>query len=377
MLSILIRQSTFQRAIAVKLVDAQEAAKALGISVNTLYAYVSRGLLQSHDGPQRSKRYRWDDIERLRQRKNRPEEAARSALDFGAPVIESRLCQIEDNQLRYRGQDACRLADEADLDEVASLLWWGDLKRPPGVVMPAPTPRPPFLGGTLTWLAGLQESDPAALDIRPESVANRGWTIFQGFLGALISPAPTLQSWVGKENAKLVKAALILCADHELNASAFAARIVASTGASPYAVVIAALAALSGPRHGGLTFQVEALFQEAQHSGIRETLTARLRRGEALPGFGHRLYPEGDPRASYLLARLPHLEEWRQAGRALIHEEPSIDLALVGLARHLNLPPGTAFQIFATGRCLGWIAHALEQYQEGRLLRPRARYVGP
>lgn len=353
-----------------KLVDAAEAARALGISANTLYAYVSRGMLKSYDGPKRSRSYRWEDIERLRLRKSRPEEAARSALDWGAPVIESSLTNIDGNRIFHRGVDLEEMAASWQLEEVAGFLWWGDRTRPV-VRLDLPLAgerRGTFSSSAIHWLAELQEADPGGYDLRPEAVTARGWTIFCGLRELLLGSEPL---------PDILRAAVILCADHELNASAFAARVAASTAASPYAVVTAALSTLTGPRHGGTTYQVEALFDESERNGVAGALAARLRRGENVPGFGHRLYPDGDPRARFLLSRLPFLEEWRTAGLQILGEELSVDLALVGLARSLGLPPGSAFSLFATGRCLGWIAHALEQYQDGRLLRPRARYVGP
>jgi citrate synthase len=110
----------------------------------------------------------------------------------------------------------------------------------------------------------------------------------------------------------------------------------------------------------------------------RTALAARLDRGDRLPGFGHRLYPDGDPRATALLAALDPGPRWRgmfAAAEALTGQRPNIDTALVALERTLRLPDGSALAIFASGRTAGWIAHALEQRQDGRLIRPRASYV--
>src|SRR5207245_5047973 len=106
--------------------------------------------------------------------------------------------------------------------------------------------------------------------------------------------------------AELLRLALVLIADHELNASTFAVRVVASTGASLVACVIGGLAALGGPRHGGTTEQVEALLDEIERVGDAAAVAEqRLSRGERLPGFGHPLYPDGDPRALAMRAGLP------------------------------------------------------------------------
>ncbi len=174
---------------------------------------------------------------------------------------------------------------------------------------------------------------------------------------------------------------------------------MASAGAPPQAAVTAGLAALGGSRHGGQTERVEALLDEvappaarsaSRGSGgaaVRDRLAGRLRRGEEIPGFGHALYPDGDPRARLLLElaaasrpRSPHLEAASQLAAAaleLLGERPNLDFGLVTLARALDLPPGAPLALFAVGRSVGWIAHVLEQYADSRLIRPRARYAGP
>jgi citrate synthase len=190
------------------------------------------------------------------------------------------------------------------------------------------------------------------------------------------------RAWALDERAaELVRAALVLCADHELNASAFAVRVVASTGASLAACLSAGLGALSGPRHGGQTSLVEILFEEAERFGDAARLVQeRLRRGDILPGFGHPLYRDGDPRAAMLLTLLPPdpvRDALRHAMDATRGKEPNLDFALVSLRRALRLKPGSALALFAIGRTVGWIAHALEQQAEDKLIRPRARYTGP
>lgn len=338
-----------------KLVTSDQAAQALSISKATLYAYVSRGLLTSVDGPDRSRLYRWEDVERLRLRKVRPKEAAETALYWGLPILESNVSSIEKGVLRYRGRDAVELSGSSEVGRVAALLWTGDLSHP----LPKLEKPRPWKGPFLSWLCEQLEEDWSGWDLSPEGVRRTGWRIFQAFRARLpFHP--------------LLEQALILCADHELNASTFAARVAAGTGANPYAVVCAALATLSGPRHGGACAQAEALFAEAAQSNPRTAIAERLRRGDPVVGFGHRLYPDGDPRARALLDQLPGTDPWVEAGEQLLGAYPSVDLALVAL----GLPKGAAFEIFATGRCLGWIAHALEQYADGRMIRPRSVATG-
>jgi citrate synthase len=173
----------------------------------------------------------------------------------------------------------------------------------------------------------------------------------------------------------------VLCADHELNASGFTARCVASTGASLRAAVIGGLAALSGGRHGGMTGRIETLWRSLDRSAVLGQLRRRLSADGELPGFGHPLYPEGDVRASAILERIlprfPRARALVSAVDELTGLAPNIDFALVALRRLLELPEGAAFGLFALGRSVGWIAHAIEQRETGQLIRPRAVYVGP
>jgi citrate synthase len=178
----------------------------------------------------------------------------------------------------------------------------------------------------------------------------------------------------------------VLCADHELNVSAFAARCVASAQANPYNAVIAGIAALQGARHGGASERADAFLGEALALGDPAALVARyLRRGERLPGFGHHLYSGADPRAALLLDLLaqthaPLVEKARRivaATQTLTGRAPNVDFALALLRRALELPEGAALALFVIARTMGWIAQAQEQYATDRLIRPRARYVGP
>lgn len=215
-------------------------------------------------------------------------------------------------------------------------------------------------------------------------------SVAAGGRGAGNSMAQVLQAaWAPDtpQAARLLNAALILCADHELNVSSFTARCVASAGATPYQVVIAGLAALQGAKHGRVSERVEAFLREVGASGdIRAVIAGRLKRGEDVPGFGHPLYPQGDPRGQKLLEMttvlLPGAES---VGRAqavaaavleMLGQRPTVDFGLVTAAQALNLPPGSALALFALGRTIGWIGHALEAYQSDRIIRPRARYVG-
>jgi citrate synthase len=239
-------------------------------------------------------------------------------------------------------------------------------------------------------LALAAPGDPLAYDLRPHAVARTGWRILHllAHVAAGSSGEPTIDaalaaSWGVARHVDLIRAALILCADHELNVSAFTARCVASAGSSPYGVVIAGLAALEGTKHGGTTVRMEAFWDALRRSArLRAGFAERLRRGEAIEGFGHPLYPGGDPRAAVLLARLPKTKGAKYAGdlvaaaHDVLGEAPNVDFALVALARALNLPDGAALTLFAIGRTIGWVGHAIEQYEQNAIIRPRAKYVG-
>jgi citrate synthase len=196
-----------------------------------------------------------------------------------------------------------------------------------------------------------------------------------------------------RQQAGLLRAALVACADHELNASTFTVRCITSTGTHLFGAVAGGLAALAGPRHGGETVRIAALLDEASRAAdLDRYLAMRLSRhehgaqGPVLSGFGHPLYPEGDPRARLLLellegcapARSPlgQVQALARTVRDTTGAEPTVDFALAAIERVLGLPAGAAFTLFALGRVVGWIAHAMEQTRDGRLIRPRARYVG-
>lgn len=382
--------------------DAASATRLLGVSRATLYAYVSRGFVRSEPVPGRARerRYAREDVERLRLRaeeRRNPEKAAEHALRWGVPILESAITLIADGKLYYRGRDAGALARESSLEDVASILWTGNpdselFDTPLHVVSGGRSAAElPFLSRAQSILPLVAASDSLAFDLRPRAVAQTGWRIVN-LLTSVAAESQELRdtveetlaaAWNAPKTAPLLRAALILCADHELNVSAFTARCVASAGSNPYAVVLAGLAALEGAKHGGATGRVEALWDELRRArDLRKALAERLRRGESIEGFGHPLYPKGDPRARLLLDLLPKSKEltfaraFAQAAERVLGEEPTIDFALVALSRVLALPRGSALTLFALGRTLGWIAHAIEQYGQNAIIRPRARYVG-
>jgi citrate synthase len=143
--------------------------------------------------------------------------------------------------------------------------------------------------------------------------------------------------------------------------------------------VIAGLAAMSGPKHGGATERLRALLAEIDATGDAPgAVVARLGRGETLPGFGNSVYRDADPRGAELVSAVALDETMAatlRAARSMAGVEPNVDLGLLALERRFDLPAGAALALFAIGRSVGWIAHAFEQRATGRLIRPRAEYA--
>ena len=404
------------------LVTAREAAEILGVKLATLYAYVSRGLLGSTPADEgRSRLYARSEVEALRARRNartRGGPTAGAALRWGDPVLDSSITEMTPHGPVYRGRPALALVErDVAFESVAELLWTGPLParraawpRGPsatslaslaGLVPEGATP----LSAISLFLAATAARDHGRYDTRPETVLARARALVPGMAASLAlvlaprriaaalrarSVAETVVLAAGRRpdasSLRDVNRALVLCADHELNVSAFAARVVASAKADLYACLQAALAALSGPLHGGFLERIEAVAAEIDRpERAARVVYERTRRGDGVPGFFHPLYPDGDPRARPLLdaarrlgARSPRVQAllalvdaMREAGLGA----PTIDVGLAALGAALGLPPGSAVGIFAVGRSAGWIAHVIEQYEARFLIRPRARYV--
>jgi citrate synthase len=376
-------------------IAAEEARARLGVRPQTLYAYVSRGRVQVRPDPGDPRRslYRSADIAALAQRKARSRkvsDVATGAIAWGEPVLSSEITTIAGGRLFYRGRDAIRLAETETLESVARLLRGGHgaaLKR---TERPAPPQHPDMRTRAYLALALRAGSDPPARGRHPLALAVEAATLLDvltdavaGDVGGGAIHNRLALAWglgPGGPGADLIRRILVLVADHELNASAFAARVAASTGASLAASALAGLATLSGPRHGGATAAVRTFASEAVQLGPRAAIANRLVEDRALPGFGHMLYADDDPRAAALLARFTppaELQALREAVQAVAGLAPNVDFALMAASEALRLPPDAPFALFSVARCAGWIAHAIEQGQADTLIRPRARYVGP
>lgn len=370
-----------------------EVLAQLGVRAQTLYAYVSRRRIEARPDPAdpRKSLYRAQDVARLQVRKARGRKAAlvaQDAIAWGEPVLASAITTVQGDRLYYRGFDAVGLAQTRTLESVARLLRGGD-----GASLKArtPSPTPPLADArarAFAALAGRASVDPPAQGRAALALAAEAAALLDELADAVAgrsSAGPIhlrlATAWGGDAAAaELIRQALVLLADHELNASTFAARVAASTGASLAASALAGLAALSGPLHGGMAARVQAFVAEAARVGADAAVRARLVQGLSIAGFGHLLYPGGDPRARALLQAFeppPLFAAIRAQAQTLTGGAPNIDFALTALTAALDLPEDAPFLLFAVARCAGWLAHAQEQLQTGALIRPRARYVGP
>ena len=374
--------------------DGAAVAARLGVKAQTLYAYVSRGRIQARPDPDDPRRslYSAQDIARLEARKARGRRAAdvaQDAIAWGEPVLSSAITDVSGGFLRYRGQNAVALAETKGLEDVALLLWGCN---DPSAFVRGPRPRVRMRGlapaRAFAAMAARAGADSPALGRSAATLWREGAGLVADLSAALgdgggedAAHMSLARAWdLGPAEADLLRRALVLLADHELNASTFAARVAASTGASLAACVLAGLAALSGPRHGGAGARVAALIDDAGRLGPQAAVEGWIARGEPLAGFGHALYPDGDLRAGALMAAFtspPELMALKSRAEEVTGLHANVDFALAAMTRTFGLPADAPFALFALGRSVGWIAHALEQLQTGGLIRPRARYVGP
>src|ERR1700750_2307571 len=387
--------------------SAREASAELAISPATLYAYVSRGLIRSEPPPaSRSHRYRAEDIRGLKERRlPSVEPRGFKSFDPDLPVMDSAIATITEEGAIYRGVNCVDLSEKDTLEHTATLLWdvtgvdpFASDNRPHvsdemrAIAEAARRAAP--IDRAIAVLALATSADPRAFTRAPDGRAMVGARIVRLLVATMLgrsgSPEPLhmqiAQAWAAdnKHAPDLIRRALVLLADHELNASTFTVRCAASTGLNLYDAVIAGLAALKGPMHGGAGVLASRLVKTLIDQDPEPVIRDRVALGERFAGFGHGVYKHGDPRAMSLLTALTRAGAPRKFTREVPEriaeatgEFVNIDYALAVLVHSLRLPAGSELALFAMARMVGWIAHAGEQLQHGKLIRPRARYVGP
>ncbi|APO74866.1 citrate synthase protein [Rhizobium etli 8C-3] len=369
---------------------AEEALSRLGTKPQTLYANVSRGRIRAKPDPSDPRRslYHTADITRLAERhagRRKIETVAAEAIRWGDPVLPSAVSTVVNGRLYYRGRDAAKLCEYATLEEAAALLW--SKATPINIAEGGSEARVPSVAAAFSALAARVPQDLPSLGRSLATLRAEAQDVMTTIASALAPGASDqplhrrlAKSWGRPEASDAVRRALVLLADHELNASAFAARVTASAGAPFSASVLSGLATLTGPLHGGAWEAVATLSETATRIGARQAIRRILAQGTGICAFGHPLYPEGDIRAEALLAHFTPSEvflEIRMAGEAMIGERVNIDFALTAMAERFELPQDAPLVIFALARSCGWLAHAMEQVESGHLIRPRARYTGP
>jgi citrate synthase len=387
--------------------SAREASAELAISPATLYAYVSRGLIRSEPSPDsRSHRYRAEDVRGLKERRAPTvEPRGFKSFDPDLPVLDSAISTITEEGAIYRGVNCVDLAEKDTLEHTATLLWDVTGVDPFAsdncphvsdemIAIAQAARRAAPIDRAIAVLALAASADPGAFTRAPEGRAMVGARILRLLVGTMLNTTPSAEplhlqiarAWSPdhKHAADLIRRTLVLLADHELNASTFTVRCAASTGLNLYDAMIPGLAALKGPKHGGAGVLASRLVKTLIDNDVEPVIRERVALGERFAGFGHGVYKRGDPRAMSLLEALTRAG----AARKFTREVPeriaeatgdfvNIDYALAVLAHSLRLAPGSELTLFAMARAVGWIAHASEQLQYGRVIRPRARYVGP
>lgn len=400
--------------------SSSQAAARLGIKQQSLYAYVARGMLEREKGPNGST-FDALEVERFAvSRRPLTRAEGSDGRQIGAPlmVIDTAIALIEDDELYFRGRPAAELAVSHPYAAVAAWLWGGDLDDPVVLVaddasvvmageavarLPAGAPIRDRIQVSTTVLGA---ADPLRYDLDPATVTRAAGRYLAGVVEALpdVDGAPgaddsglAARLWpkltdrpASSAAIRCLNAALVLLIDHDLAISTMAARAAASARANPYGVISCGLSALDSALHGNASLAAHRLLAavlsgEDAERAIADTV---LHGGTGVPGFGHRLYRDLDPRARLLFTLLRELPEARDAVAATDEiiavvqrrtgRAANVDLALATLVAGTGMRPDAGEAIFAISRSAGWIAHALDEYTQPPLrLRPVGNYVGP
>ncbi len=391
--------------MATERISSAEAASRLGVKRETIYAYVSRGHLHSErhlDG--KSSTFDPAEIDRFRRRK-----ADDHPGRLQVPVA-SAITEVVDGRVSYRGHLLSDLVDAGHpFESIAGLLWSGELGPAHGwasdvsvaaAVKKATRALPRNATDSDRMMAGVVAA--GAMDpFRDDRSVDGATATARGLIGAIVDSLPEMGTtdddriahrlWVRLTSESeaawpLLDTALVALADHGMATSTLAARLAASTRAGPHAVLVAGLGALAGPLHGAASRVVHHLFLDAATNGADAAIAEVMRRDGKVPGVGHFIHKTRDPRHDIIFDAITDadLAEERMdvvAGviartAERIPVAPNVDLALGALTYIADMSPDAGEVIFAIARTAGWIAHALEEYQETPIrFRPVGRYV--
>ena len=386
-------------------VTAKQASSTLGVSLPTLYAYVSRKLIRSQTVQGTRKRRYWKaDIDRLK-----GEQDAAAPGDTSLALInETRITLLTAQGLYYRGQSAIELAETESFESVAALLWEADAAAVFTAQLPTTPPSYARLKRSLGDLSVIERAmalfplieraNPRLYDLSKAGIARSGADLvrwYAAIIGAADGPsaAPLHQFMVSAlgapaEFADVVRRLLILAADHEFDPTTFAVRAVANAGVTPCNAVMTGMIVSGGQRlQSGRAGAVSRLLEEVVGlADPRDSIVARFRNGEILPGFSQSRSGNLDPRAESLMRALeaclggdPEFKRFRRAvdtASEISGLRPDFILPATFAGRKLGLK-GQELVLASLGRAAGWIAHAMEQYHSHELIRPRAAYTGP
>jgi citrate synthase len=384
--------------------SATEAAERLGVKPATLYAYVSRGVLARRVGD--DGRTSWFDpavVDRVAARRRGNRRTVEGAVEV---PLRTAITRISDEGVWFRGRALAGLVGRHRFEAIADLVITGELSDGDGWpptrrsaigVSDAGSPTDRMIEIVLREASfDLDRSDRSPLHVAsvarhlivasasgvPGSARRPLDKSVAALLAARVSPGPPTRPFTD-----VIDTALAIMVDHDLATSTLAARVAASTRADVYSTMVAALATLGGPLHGLASRATHEFFELAAQTSPDEAVTVTLADGGRLPGWGHRIYRDVDPRASLLLTALRRagaprepmalVERVRRAGAARVRVHPNVDFALAAMSYVYGLSPMVGEYVMGVSRLAGWAAHVIEEYDEAPLrFRPRARYVG-
>jgi citrate synthase len=405
------------KASGTRLTSAQVAAR-LHVKPATLYAYVSRGLLSSERAETGGSTFDPLDVESFAASRRKGSRPAGGPVGRPLMVLDSDLTLLENDELFFRGTSAADLARRLQFEDGVRLLWATPsshddiddrfVSRPD--VVKAIRKANSALGDTPRFMDRLKlalliasSRDPVRDSLAPAAVRDAGRHILSTMVDCLpdLQTGPRLSAPLATRlwskvsplepsigNLRLLNATMILCMDHDLAISTMSARVAASARADPYAAVIASLSTLDGAMHGAASIAAVEMLTETMATGRPErAISDQIARFRIIPGFGHIVYKEVDPRAEFLFTAMRDLPEYREVLSAadrisdVVHSRSprpaNLDLALAVLVIGAKMQADAGELIFAVSRTAGWISHILDEYaQPAMRLRPESRYTG-